>query len=346
VWEDKKVYLNRRWFFKGIVDGIPISLGYLAVSFTLGIAAKKYGLTAIQATVMSITNNTSAGQFASFSIIASGATLMELAVTQLIINLRYCLMSASLSQKLDPQKPFFHRFLVAYGVTDEIFGVSSSVEGRLNPFYTYGLFCIAAPGWALGTCLGVVSGNILPANVLSAMSIALYGMFIAVIVPPTRKNRILAGLIAVSMIASLLFTYIPFVKEISSGFRIIILTVVIAGAAAVLFPVKDENARAEGGNADAYIEGGDTDAYIKDGDTRQKTQDALLIEKNALVKAAEALVKVEDTLAEVEETHTKENAEIIADEMRPEEKNEVKAGNMQTEENTGLKAGDIREIMK
>lgn len=234
---------NGTWFAKGIRDGIPIFLGYLAVSFTLGIAAKGAGLTAFQATLMSITNNTSAGEFAALGLITSGAAYMEMAITQLIINLRYCLMSCALSQKLDPQAPFFHRIIAAFYVTDEIFGVSISVDGKLNPFYTYGVICIAAPGWALGTCLGVVSGNVLPARILSALSVALYGMFIAVIIPPSRKNKILAGLIAVSMAASLLFTYFPLVREISSGFRIIILTVVIAGIAAVLFPVKDENAQ-------------------------------------------------------------------------------------------------------
>lgn len=236
---------NRSWFARGIRDGIPISLGYLAVSFTLGIAAKNAGLTAFQATLMSITNNTSAGEFAALGLITSGAAYMEMAITQLIINLRYLLMSCALSQKLDPEAPFFHRLLIAFDVTDEIFGVSIGGEGKLNPFYTYGLICITAPGWALGTYLGVVSGNVLPVRILSAMSVALYGMFIAVIIPPARNNKTLAGLIGVSMVSSLLFAYLPLVKEITSGFRIIILTVVIAGIAAILFPVKDENEQEE-----------------------------------------------------------------------------------------------------
>ncbi len=233
--------LNRRWYRKGLHDGLPISLGYLAVSFTLGIAAKNAGLSPLQATLMSLLNNTSAGEFAALGLISSQASYLEMAITQLIINLRYCLMSCSLSQKLDPEAPFFHRFLIGFDVTDEVFGVSISVKGRLNPFYTYGLMCISIPGWALGTYLGVISGNILPVGILRAMSIALYGMFIAVIVPPAKKNRVLCGIIIVSMLASLLFNYLPILKEISSGFRIIILTIVIAGAAAVLFPVEAEN---------------------------------------------------------------------------------------------------------
>ncbi|MGI6120275.1 MAG: AzlC family ABC transporter permease [Desulfosporosinus sp.] len=236
---------NRIWFVKGIRDGIPISLGYLAVSFTLGIAAKNAGLTSFQATWMSATNLTSAGQFAALGLITIGVPYIEMAIAQLIINLRYCLMSFSLSQKLDSEVPFFHRLLVAYGVTDEIFGVSMHVAGKLNPFYTYGLICIAAPGWTMGTLLGVISGSILPAGIISALSVALYGMFIAIIIPPTRTDKIIAGLVMVSMAASFLFTYLPLISKISAGFRIIILTVVIAGIAAVLFPLKGENAKGE-----------------------------------------------------------------------------------------------------
>lgn len=232
---------NRRWYIKGLHDGIPISLGYLAVSFTLGIVAKNAGLSSLQATLMSLLNNTSAGEFAAIGLISSQASYLEMAITQLIINLRYCLMSCSLSQKLDPKAPLFHRFIIGFDVTDEVFGVSIGVKGKLNPFYTYGLMCISIPGWALGTYLGVVSGNILPGRILSAMGVALYGMFIAVIVPPAKKNRMLCGLIIVSMLASLLFTYLPVLKKISSGFQIFILTVVIAGAAAALFPIEVEN---------------------------------------------------------------------------------------------------------
>lgn len=232
---------NSACFRKGLHDGTPIGLGYLAVSFTLGIAARNAGMTSFQATLMSITNLTSAGEFAALGVMAAGASYTEMAVTQLIINLRYLLMSCALSQKLDPKSSIVHRFLVGYGVTDEIFGVSIGTPGKLNPFYTYGQICVAAPGWALGTCLGVIMGNVLPARIVSALSIALYGMFIAVIIPPARKNRILAGLIVVSMAASLLFAKLPLLSSISSGTRIIILTIIIAGIAAVLFPIKEEN---------------------------------------------------------------------------------------------------------
>ena len=233
---------HRTWYIRGIRDGIPIALGYLAVSFSLGIAAGNMGMKAFSAALMSFTNVTSAGEFAGLSLMAAGAAYMEMAGTQFIINLRYCLMSCALSQKLSPKMPFFHRFLMAYGITDEIFGIAigAGAGQALSPYYVYGAISVAVPGWTLGTWLGVVSGNILPARVLSALNVALYGMFIAVVVPPARKDKILAGMIAVSMGASLFFTYRPGTGSLSSGMRIILLTVLIAGAGAVLFPIHEE----------------------------------------------------------------------------------------------------------
>lgn len=225
---------------KGIKDGVPISLGYMAVSFTFGILAKKSGLTVMEAVLMSATNYTSAGQFAALSLIAGSASYLEMALAQLIINLRYSLMSCSLSQKIEGRTPLIHRLLIACGISDEMFGVSSCVEGRLNPFYHYGLMTAAMPGWVLGTFLGVASGSILPDRIISAFSIALYGMFLAVILPPARQNKILAKLILLSMAASSIFAITPMLKEISSGMKIIILTIVIAGIAAFFFPVQED----------------------------------------------------------------------------------------------------------
>lgn len=229
----------------GLKDGVPIGLGYLAVSFTFGIMARRAGVSTLAAVIMSLTNLTSAGQFAALGIIQAGAPFLEMAAAQLIINLRYCLMSCSLSQKLAEDMPFFHRFLISYGVTDEIFGVSVCREGTLSPFYTYGLLGAAVPGWTFGTFLGAVSGDLLPARLLSALSVALYGMFLAVVIPPARESRVLAGVILASMAASLLFSLTPVLRGISSGFKIIILTLVIAGAAAALFPVREEGEKNE-----------------------------------------------------------------------------------------------------
>ena len=220
------------WLKKGIHNGMPIALGYLAVSFTLGIAAKNAGLTALQAALASITCHASAGEFAGFTLIAALAAYTEIAVMELIINARYFLMSCALSQKLDNKMPFFHRLIMGLFVPE-----------KLNPAYMYGMVLVASPAWVLGTYFGVLLGNILPANIVSALSVGLYGMFIAIIIPPARKNHIIAGVVAISMIISCIFSYAPVISSISSGTRIIILTVIISLAAAILFPVKEENAR-------------------------------------------------------------------------------------------------------
>lgn len=223
-------------YTSGLKDGIAIGLGYLAVSFTFGIMAANTGLTPWQAIVMSLTNLTSAGQFAGVEIIKTGASLGELALAQFVINLRYSLMSCSLSQKFKEDTPFLHRLLIGYGVTDEVFGVSVCKSGKLDPLYCYGLLSAAVPGWTLGTAIGAVSGSLLPDRIISALSVGLYGMFIAIIVPPARDNRTLALVVAASMILSFLFSWLPWLRMISSGMRLILLTVVIAGAAAFLFP--------------------------------------------------------------------------------------------------------------
>ncbi len=233
---------NFAQFRCGLADGIPIGLGYLAVSFTFGIMASGAGLSIPQSVILSLTNLTSAGQFAGLGIIQAGASFLEMAMTQLVINLRYCLMSCSLSQKLDSRMPFFHRLFISYGVTDEIFGVSVCRAGILSPFYSYGLIAVAVPGWTFGTLLGAVSGDLLPARLLSALNVALYGMFLAVVIPPAREDHVLTGVILISMAASLVFSLLPVLNGISSGFRIIILTVLIAGAAAFLFPHREEEA--------------------------------------------------------------------------------------------------------
>lgn len=236
---------NRKWYLQGMRDGIPISLGYFAVSLTLGITAKKAGLTALQSMIASLTNNASAGEFIGFTLIAAGATYLELCIMEAVANARYLLMSCALSQKLSPDTSLLHRLIIGFFVTDEIFGVSISVPGKLNPFYTYGVITVAAPGWAFGTYLGVILGNILPLRAVSALSVGLYGMFIAVFIPPARKSKIIAGLVSISFLASYVFANIPAIAQISEGIRIIILTLAISLAAAVLFPIEEETARNE-----------------------------------------------------------------------------------------------------
>ena len=227
-------------FKKGLKDGVPIGLGYFAVSFTFGMMAVSGGLTTAQAVLISLTNLTSAGQFAGLDIIIAGGSCWEMALTQLIINLRYCLMSFSLAQKLQRNVPWAHRFVVAFGVTDEIFGVSASQEGRVSPYYNYGAMCVAIPGWTLGTLVGGISGNLLPAFIVSALSVAIYGMFLAVIIPPAKTNRAVLFVVIGAMAVSSLFAVVPVLKQVSSGFVIIITTILVAGAAAFFCPVEEK----------------------------------------------------------------------------------------------------------
>lgn len=231
---------NKKWYKRGLRDGVPIALGYFAVAFTLGIVAKKAGLTAFQTFLACALTNASAGGYAGFTAIAENAGILDMALTMLIVNARYLLMSAALSQKLSPDTPIGHRMLVAFDVTDEIFGISVAVKGTLNPYYNYGAMSVAIPGWATGAALGVLVGNVLPQSIVSALSVGLYGMFLAIVVPPARKNKVIAGIVIISMVLSFAFAKLPYVSQLSSGIRVIILTVVIALAAAVLFPIEEE----------------------------------------------------------------------------------------------------------
>ena len=231
---------NNRWFRTGLRNGIPIGLGYFAVSFALGIAAKRAGLTAFQATLASLLCNASAGEFAGFTVIASNAPYLEMAVITFVVNIRYLLMSAALSQKVSENLPLPHRLGVSYLITDEIFGASVTVPGVLNPFYNYGLAASSLSMWALGTCLGVVMGSILPARVVGALGVLLYGMFLAIIIPPARKSRVIGALVAVSMLCSGAASVLPVVSRLSEGSRIIILTVALSLLAAIFFPVPKE----------------------------------------------------------------------------------------------------------
>ena len=232
---------KKQFFIQGMRDGMPICFGYFAVSFAFGIQASAIGLTVFESAVLSAANVTSAGQFATLGIIAAGASYIELAFTQLIINLRYFLMSCALSQRLSPAMNPLHRFGIAYGVTDEIFAVSVAQPAPLSPLYNYGLISVAIPGWVLGTVFGAAAGNILPAVLTNALGVALYGMFIAIVVPPAKENKVVAGVALLAMALSTVFTFAPLLKEISSGFRIILITVLLSALAAFFFPIEEKD---------------------------------------------------------------------------------------------------------
>lgn len=225
-------------FLKGMTHGIPIALGYISVSFGFGIAAVRAGLSVAAAVGISASNLTSAGQAAGVEIIAAGGTLIELALSQLVINLRYSLMGLSLSQKLDDSFTVPHRLLASYGITDEIFAVAAAQPGKLKPSYMYGLILISALGWTGGTLLGAVAGQALPQMFTAAMGILLYGMFIAIIIPPSRKSRSVFGAVLIAALISLLFKFV--FTKISVGFAIIISASVAAAVMALIAPVPDD----------------------------------------------------------------------------------------------------------
>ena len=233
---------TRQVFFEGVHDGTPIALGYFVVSFTLGIAARNAGLDPLQGFLASFFNNASAG----FTVIAADAPYLEIILITLVANARYMLMSCALSQKFPAGTSIWHRIFVGFDVTDEIFGITIARKGPLNPYYNYGAMALALPGWAVGTALGVVAGNILPPSVVSALSVALYGMFLWVIIPPAKKNRIVGGLVLASFALSYLASVMPVLSTLSGGTRTIILTIVIAGLGAALFPIPEKDSTKSG----------------------------------------------------------------------------------------------------
>ncbi len=228
---------RKQWFVRGMRAGIPISLGYFAVSIALGIAAKNAGITSLQAALTSFLINASAGEYAGFTLIAAGASYLEVTLMEAVANARYLLMSASLSQKLRQGVGTGQRLLLGFTVTDEIFGVSIAQPEPLDPCFTYGCFLVSTAGWTSGTFLGAVLGDILPLGVLSALSVALYGMFVSVFVPEARKNRVVLCLIVISFACSFAAAYLPLVSQIPEGIRVIALTVIISLLAAILFPI-------------------------------------------------------------------------------------------------------------
>ena len=227
-------------FRQGIRHGIPIALGYLSVSFAFGMKAVGDGLTWLQAVLISATNLTSAGQIAGLPLMTGGAGLTEMALTQLTINLRYGLMSLSLGRKLDDSMGTLQRLIFSFANTDEIFAVASSQPGRVGKAYLYGLMITPWIGWTAGTLLGSVAGTLLPAFVRSELGIAIYGMFLAIILPPSREKKPVRVVVALAVALSLCFRYVPGLNRVSSGFVIIICAVAAAAAGAALFPTEEE----------------------------------------------------------------------------------------------------------
>lgn len=246
---NEKTQTRKAVFLRGMRDGFPIGLGYLAVSFALGIAVKNAGMTAFQGFLMSWLGMASAGEYAAITVIAASAPYWEMALVTLIANARYLLMSFALSQRLSPDTTLLQRLLIGYSVTDELFGIAIHQPKPLDPMYSYGSYLVAIPMWATGTALGVIAGNILPLRVVSALSVALFGMFIAVIIPPARENRVVLLFVLLSFAASFAVSRLPWFDGMSGGTKVILLTVVLAGIAAAAFPLKPEEEEVPGDGA-------------------------------------------------------------------------------------------------
>ena len=226
-------------YSKGFKDGIPIGLGYLSVSFTFGMMAVNSGLPVWAAVLISMTNLTSAGQFAGIGLIAAGAPYVEMLLTQLVINLRYALMSLSLSQKADKSLNMLHRLFVSFGITDEVFAVASGQPTEVGKRYMYGLISAPYLGWTLGTLSGAAASTLLPGTARSALGIAIYGMFIAIIIPPAKRYRPVMKVLVFSAAASCLLRFTPLLNKLSGGFVIIICSVAASALGAALFPIEE-----------------------------------------------------------------------------------------------------------
>lgn len=227
-------------FLRGLQNGLPICLGYVSVGFTFGMMCTENGLPFWIAVLISMTNLTSAGQFAGTALIIGSGSLLEIGITTFVINIRYLLMSLSLSQRIDPALPIPQRMLMSFGVTDEIFGVSMQSKGQIKFVYFLGLMTAPFWGWSLGTLVGATATALLPAMVRSALGIAIYGMFLAVIIPPARTERALVWVIVIAAVISCIFYYLPALSHLSSGWVIIICAMLASSFAALKWPIKED----------------------------------------------------------------------------------------------------------
>ena len=226
----------------GFRRGLSVGIGYFSVSFGFGAMAANLGVKTLDAVLISLTNLTSAGQFAGLTLIVAAAGLWELILTQIVINSRYALMSLSLSQRLGPKFGIGKRLIVAFFNTDEIFALAMAEPGQLTMPFLLGLGSLPIVGWVGGTLLGALAGSILPLSIRTALSVMLYGMFIAIVLPPARQEKPVLFVSALALVLSCLFTWVPGLNRISSGIAIVVCSVLSAGICAALFPIAEEEA--------------------------------------------------------------------------------------------------------
>lgn len=234
--------MNKDKFLEGLKDGLPIGLGYLTVSFGIGISCHNVGMNALQGFLLSFLNNASAGEYGGITVIAEDAGMITIILMMCIINARYLLMSCVLSQHLPFDTPLAWRLLIGFDVTDELFGIAIAQPGKLSVWYYLGAMCAALPMWSIGTVIGILVGDILPVWAMHGCSVMLFGMFIAIFIPEGKKNKVVLGCILISFLLSYLAANIAPIANLSEGMRVLILTIVISSVAAVLFPVERGNA--------------------------------------------------------------------------------------------------------
>lgn len=232
--------MNWKEFRAGVQSGMPVGMGYFSVSFGFGAMAVAQGLEALNATIISVTNLTSAGQFAGLTLIVAGATLWEMVLTQLVINSRYALMSLALSQRMGEKIGVLPRLLIAFFNTDEIFALAMARKEPLTAPFLSGLGTLPMLGWTLGTLCGALAGSVLPVSIRAALGVMLYGMFIAIVVPPARKEWKILTAVMLALVFSSLFAWVPVLQRISAGISIVVCTVAAAGICAALFPIHEE----------------------------------------------------------------------------------------------------------
>lgn len=237
--------MRKNEFVQGLKDGLPICLGYFSVSVAFGMTTVLAGMPLWAAVLISLTNLTSAGQFAGANLMIAGGNMLELGLTTLVINIRYFLMSLSVSQKVERKMSMKERLAVSFGITDEIFAVSMQHKGELSTPYMAGLVITPVLGWTGGTLAGGIATSFMPEALSSALGIALYGMFIAVIIPPAREERSVLFTVILAILASLAFTYLPGLKSLGGGWSIIIITILVSAVAAWLFPREPEKEEAK-----------------------------------------------------------------------------------------------------
>jgi len=232
--------VNSREYRIGVQQGLPVGLGYFSVSFGFGAMAAAQGIRALDAALISITNVTSAGQFAGLTLIVAGATLWEMVLTMLVINSRYALMSLALSQRMGQRIGFLPRLLIAFTNTDEIFALAMARKEPLTVPFLLGLGLLPVIGWTSGTLLGALAGSVLPEAIRAALGVMLYGMFIAIVIPPAKKEREILAVVVLALVFSCLFAWVPLLKTVTAGLSIVICTVAAAALCALLFPIGDE----------------------------------------------------------------------------------------------------------